>query len=81
MASACLASNGILRTLVARDGDVRLLAADVDLDGLAAEVADQVLARLAAIGAAADEGDHVIEMVERDPVAFQDVLALARPLE
>ena len=47
------------------------------MNRFAAEIGDQILARFAAVAAAADDGDHVVEVVERQLVAFQDVLAVA----
>ena len=53
-------------------------AGGVDVDLLAAEVGDQVFAGVGAIRAAADDRDHVIEVIERGQVAFEDVLAVLR---
>src|SRR5437660_9937 len=53
-------------------------AGGVDVDLLAAEVGDQVLAGVGAVGAGADDDDHVIEMIEGGQVAFEDVLAVLR---
>ena len=72
MASACFEVNGLsASSFGARPGGV-----DVDL--LAAEVRDQIFASIGAIGAAADDHDHVVEVIERGQVAFQNVLAIAR---
>ncbi len=58
--------------------ELRSAARGVDVDLLAGEVRDQVLASIGAIGAAADNRDHVIDMIERKPVAFQNVFAVFR---
>ena len=58
--------------------ELRCAARGVDVDLLAGKVRDQVLASVRAIGAAADDGDHVIDVIERQPVAFQDVLSVFR---
>src|SRR5713226_2733454 len=51
-------------------------AGGVDVDLLAAEECDQILARIGAVGAAADDRDDVVEMVERGEIAFEDVFAV-----
>ena len=51
-------------------------ARDVDVDFLAAEVGDQVFAGVGAVGAGANDGDHVVEVIERGEIAFEDVLAV-----
>ena len=56
-------------------------AGGVDVDLLAAEVRDQVFARVGTIGAGANDGDHVVEMIERGEVAFENVLAVFRLLQ
>ena len=58
--------------------DLRSAARDVDINLLAREVSDQVVARVGAVGAGADDGDHVVEVIERGQVAFEDVLAVLR---
>ena len=59
----------------------RSAAGDVDVDLLAAEVGDQVLAGIAAVRAAADDRDDVVEVIERSQIAFEDVLAVLRLLQ
>ena len=56
--------------------EFRSAAAGVDVDLLAAEIGHQVLARFATIGAAANDRDHVVQVIERGQVTFQDVLAV-----
>ena len=51
-------------------------AGDVDIDLLAGKVGDQVLASFGAVGAGANDGDHVVEVIERGQVAFENVLAV-----
>ena len=51
-------------------------AGGVDVDLLAAEIGDQIFAGVAAIGAGANDGDHVVEVIERGQVAFENVLAV-----
>ena len=61
---------------------VRLLGLDtlqVDIDGLIAEVRDQILARFAAILATTNDRNHRIEVIKRNLVALKDVLAFASP--
>src|SRR5580658_2000156 len=53
------------------------LAADQDANRLVFEEFVQVLPGIRAAGRSADDFDHVIDVVERDAVAEQDVLALA----
>src|SRR5579872_3510066 len=53
----------------------------VDIDFLAAKVLDQVFAGIGAVGAAANDGDDVVEMVEGSEIAFEDVLAVFRLLQ
>src|SRR5438477_1848570 len=48
----------------------------VDVDLLAAEVEDQIFAGIGAVGAATNDGDDIIEMVEGVQVAFEDVLSV-----
>ena len=59
--------------------DLRSASGDVDVDLLAGEVGDQVFAGFGAVGAGADDGDHVVEVIERDQVAFENVLAVFAP--
>ena len=61
--------------------DLRSAARGVDVDLLAAEVEHQILAGVGAVGAAANDGDDVIEMIEGGEVAFEDVLAVFRLLQ
>ena len=56
-------------------------AGGVDVDLLAAEVEHQILAGIGAVGAAANDGDDVVEVIERGEVAFEDVLAVFRLLQ
>ena len=70
MASTWRAGERLLRIALGR------APGGVDVDLLAAEVGDQVVARIGAVGAGADDRDDVIEMIERDQVAFENVLAL-----
>src|SRR5947209_9434243 len=51
-------------------------ASGVDVDFLATEVGDQVVASLATVCARANDDDDVVEMIERGQVAFENVLAL-----
>ena len=60
---------------------LRSASGGVDVDLLAAKVRDQILSSVAAVGAAANDRDHVIEVIERGQVAFQNVLAIARFIE
>src|SRR5207237_118732 len=53
-------------------------AGGVDLNLLATEVRDQILTGIGAVGAGANDGDHVIEVIERGQVAFENVLAILR---
>src|SRR5579864_1645391 len=53
-------------------------AGGVDVDFLATEVGDQILAGVGAVGAGANDGDHVVEVIEGGQVAFEDVLAVLR---
>src|SRR2546423_13972933 len=48
----------------------------VDVNLLAAKVEDQVFARLGTVGAAANDDDYVVEMIERRQIAFENVLAV-----
>ena len=61
--------------------ELRSAAGGVDVDLLPGEVGDQVLAGIRAIGTATNDRDHVVEVIERDPVAFQNVLAVFRLLQ
>ena len=70
--------------LQGREGllELHLLGGDcfqVDVDGLAGEVGDQIVACFGAVLAAANDGNHRVEVIERGDVAFQNVLALAGP--
>ena len=56
-------------------------AGGVDVDLLAAKVGDQIFAGVGAVGAAANDGDDVIQVIERGEVAFQNVLAVFRLLQ
>ncbi len=51
-------------------------AGGVDVDLLAGKVGDQVLAGFGAVGAGADDGDHVVQVIERGQVAFENVFAV-----
>ena len=42
----------------------------VDFDLLAAEIHHQIFAGIGAVGAAANDGDHVVEMIERGEIAL-----------
>src|SRR5579863_9593655 len=53
----------------------------VDVDLFAAEVHHQVFASVGAVGAAANDGDDVVEVIESGEVAFEDVLAVFRLLQ
>ena len=53
-------------------------AGDIDFDLLAAEVGDQVFARIGTVGAGTNDDDHIVEMIERGQVAFKNVLAVFR---
>src|SRR5580704_677048 len=53
-------------------------AGGVDVDLLAAEVGDQVFTRVGTVGAGANDGDHVVEVIERGEIAFENVLAVFR---
>ena len=61
--------------------DRRRTSRQIDRDLFSAEVCDQVLAGIRAVAAAADDGNHVVEVVERELIAFQDVLAVLRLLQ
>ena len=87
MASACTASKGRVRRR-RRDALQRNRLAGTcadfafgDADGLAGEVLDQVDAGVGAVLAAANDADHVVHAIERDLVALEDVLAVARLLQ
>ena len=56
-------------------------AGGVDVDLLAAEVEHQIFAGVGAVGAAANDGDDVVEMIEGGEIAFEDVLAVFRLLQ
>ena len=49
----------------------------IDVDFLAAKISDQIFASVAAVRAAANNGDHAIQVIKCGPVAFQNVLAVA----
>ena len=51
-------------------------AGGVDVDLLAGKIGDQVFAGFGAVGAGADDGDHVVQVIERGQVAFENVLAV-----
>src|SRR6478609_11889185 len=61
--------------------ELRGPASRVDVDLLAAKVRNQILASIGAIGAAANDGDDVVEMIERSEIAFENVLAVLRFLQ
>ena len=42
---------------------------------------DQIFAGVGAVGAAANDGDHVVQVIERGQVAFENVLAVFRLLQ
>src|SRR6266849_780306 len=48
----------------------------VDVNFFAGKVGDQIFARFGAVGAGANDGDHVVQVIERSEVAFEDVLAV-----
>src|ERR1700680_834431 len=50
----------------------------IDVDLLAAEVGDQVFTRVSTVRAGANDGDHVIQMIERGEISFENVLAVFR---
>src|SRR5207302_5718188 len=56
-------------------------AGGVDVNLLAGEVGDQIFAGVGAVGAAANDRDHVVEMVERGEIALENVFAVARLLQ
>src|SRR5262249_28525075 len=56
--------------------ELRRSSASVDVDLLATEVCDQVLPGVGAIGAAANDCDHVIEVIQSREVALENVLAV-----
>src|ERR1019366_2871633 len=56
-------------------------ARGVDVDLFAAEVEHQILAGVGAVGAAANDGDDVVEVIECREVAFENVLAVFRLLQ
>ena len=58
--------------------DPRSAAAGVDVDLLAAEISDQVLAGVGTVRAAANDGDDVVKVIQRLEVTFEDVLAVSR---
>src|SRR5262249_50725514 len=60
-----LHARDFLRLAVLSDGDVLL-----------AEEREQVFARVGAAGRSTDDADHVVEIIERDLVADQNVFAL-----
>ena len=51
-------------------------AGGVDVDLLAGKIGDQVFAGFGAVGAGADDGDHVVQVIERGQVAFENVFAV-----
>src|SRR5579862_8297857 len=54
---------------------------DVDVDFLSAEIRDQVFARVRTVRAAANNGDDVVQVIERGQIAFENVLAVFRLLQ
>ena len=50
----------------------------VDVNFLAAKVKNQVLSRVATISASTNDDNDVIKVIERNPIAFQNVLAFLR---
>ncbi len=50
----------------------------IDVDLLATEVEHQIFAGVGAVGAAANDGDDVVEVIESGEIAFEDVLAILR---
>ena len=49
---------------------LRRASGGVDVNLLAAKISDQILARIGPVGAAANDRDHVIQVIERGQVAF-----------
>src|SRR5207244_10654002 len=49
-----------------------------DFNFLAAKVKNQVLSRVATISASTNDDNDVIKVIERNPIAFQNVLAFLR---
>ena len=60
---------------------LRSAAGGVDVDFLAAKIQHQVFASVGAVGAAANDGDDVIEVIEGGEIAFENVLAVFRLLQ
>ena len=56
-------------------------AAGVDVDFLAAKIKNQIFASVGAVGAAPNNRDDIIEMIERGEITFEDVLAVFRLLQ
>src|SRR5580704_12998069 len=53
-------------------------ARNVDFDFLPAEIGDQVFASVGAVGAGTNDDNHVIEVIERGEVAFENMFAVFR---
>ena len=75
MASACRVVKGFSAI------ELGSAAGGVDVDLLAAEVEHQIFAGVGAVGAAANNGDDVVEMIEGGEIAFENVLAVFRLLQ
>src|SRR6185312_6615989 len=56
-------------------------AGGIDVNLFAGKIRDQIFAGLATVGTAANDGDYVVNVVERDLVAFKNVLAVFRFLQ
>jgi hypothetical protein len=61
--------------------ELRRTAGGVDVDLFAAEVEHQIFAGIGTVGAATNDGDDVVEMIERGEIAFENVLAVFRLLQ
>src|SRR5215470_20374366 len=48
----------------------------IDVDLLPAKVQNQVLAGIGAVGAATNDRDHVVEVIERREITFENVLTV-----
>src|SRR5216684_1054732 len=68
---------GLLRAEGLLGINLRRAPCRIDFDFLAAEVCDKVFAGVAAIGAAANDDDDIVQMVERREITFENVLAVA----
>src|SRR5208282_6564605 len=62
-------------------GKLRSASGGVDVNLLAAEVSDQILASVGAVCTAANDHDDVIKVIKRGEVAFQNMLAIARLIQ